>query len=475
MHEIGIWGLLSPMVTICLAVFTRQVILSLLMGCVAGFMVLANFHVGHGLQNAVQGVVDVFKSDGVMRTLIFTVMISGVIHLARVTGGMQGVVTLISERAKLVRGPVSTQVLAAALGAGIFIDSYLAMLTSGAATGELVRKHRVAREQLAYVVQNAGISIWSSVIFNGWGAMLLGIITIQVERGHLQGNPFTLLAHSIAYNFFAWASLAIVALSVFTPFAFPAMARAKKRAAEGIELAEGSTALASFQSDNVTGSSDASNFFAPLLAIFLFLPIGLYVTGNGDLSAGSASTAILWATIFGQCVGFVHYIWVKRILSVHAYFDQLISGYQAMLPIVVVLTLAFLTGDLAGQLQIGQFLSLHVGTVLPPGLVAAFVFVLAAVISLSTGTSWGTFSIMIPIGIQLASASGADPYLVIGAAISGSIFGDTASPIGDTGIVASAATGNAHMDHVRTQWPYCLAAALIALVCFTCVGLFEAI
>lgn len=471
MHEVGVWGLLSPAVTICLAIFTRQVILSLMLGCFAGFLVLSNFHIGQGLESSVQGAIDVFKSDGVVRTLIFTVMISGVIHLARITGGMQGLVNLISERLRIVRGPVSTQLLAGLLAMLIFIDSYLAMLTSGAATAELARKHRLAREQVAYVIKNAGISAWSSVMFNGWGAMMLGIVAVQVDNGSIVGNPFNILAHSIAYNLFAWASIALVLLSIFTPFAFPAMRRAKQRAAEGIELRPGATPLAVVSEQQVSQKGGVSNLLVPLLALFLFVPVGLLITGKGVIGNGSASTAILWAVIFGQVVGCIHYVWVRRVMRIGEYINHLVEGYQAMVPLVVVLTLAFLIGDLSSQLKIGQFLSSHFSMLMPVGLVAAFVFVVAAVISLSTGTSWGTFSIMIPIGIQLAVSSGADPYLVIGAAISGAIFGDTSSPISDTGIVTATATGNDMMDHIKTQLPYCLTAASIALTGFVVLGM----
>ncbi|MGH8335163.1 MAG: Na+/H+ antiporter NhaC family protein, partial [Pseudomonas fluorescens] len=324
---------------------------------------------------------------------------------------------------------------------------------------------------VAYVLKNVGISAWSSVIFNGWGAMMLGIIAVQVENGSIHGNPFNILAHSIAYNLFAWASIALVLLSIFTNFAFPAMRRAKQRAAAGGELSEGVAPIAALvQQDQITGAS-VSNLLIPMLSIFLFVPIGLYITGSGEMGNGSASTAILWGVIFGQCVGFVQYVMIKRLMSIEAYFNHLVAGYQAMLPLVVVLTLAFLIGDLSSQLQIGQFLARHFSVLMPVSLVAAFVFLVAALISLSTGTSWGTFSIMIPIGIQLAMSSGADPYLVIGAAISGAIFGDTTSPISDTGIVTATATGNNLMDHIRTQLPYCLTAAVIALAGFVAFGL----
>ncbi|WP_217474032.1 Na+/H+ antiporter NhaC family protein [Stutzerimonas stutzeri] len=472
MQEFGAWGLLSPAIAIFLAISTRQVVLALIAGSVAGFLVLSNFDIGIGLESTVDGVVGIFQSEGAVKTLLFTVMISGLIHLARVTGGMQGLVALFSERLQVVKGRRSTQLMAGVTSSIIFIDSYLAMLTSGAATSALARKHRVSREQTAYVLKNMGIASWSSVMANGWGAAMMGVIAVQIDRGVIGGNPFGILSHSILFNFFAWASIGVVLLSIFTRFSFPRMRQANLRAAQGIELRDGATPLAEENNECVPGQKPCvSNLLVPLLVTIVCTPLWLYITGDGNILNGSGSTSVLWAVLVGQAVGFVHYVFVKRTLTIEAYFGHLMDGYKAMMPMVVVLTLAFLIGDVASQLKIGTFLADEFSALLPAGLIAAFVFLVSAIISISTGTSWGTFSIMIPIGIQLAVTAGADPYLVIGAAISGSIFGDTISPISDTGIVTATATGNDLMEHIKTQLPYCLTAAAVALTAFVLMGL----
>lgn len=472
MVETGILSLLAPAVTIVLAITTRQVILSLVVGIISGFLVLSNFHVGNALADSVQGLVGVFKSEWAVKILIFTMMVSGIIHLAKVTGGTQGLVALLTEKSKVVKSPVSTQLLGAAITALIFIDSYLAMLTSGAVTNDLAKKYRVSREQLAYVSQNTGISMWSSVMINGWGAAMMGVIAGQVQLGFISGEPFAILAQSIAYNLFAWASILVVILTLFTKFSFPEMRKANERAAQGIELREGAIPLSMEQGAELEQPTKGSamNLLLPLLVTVCAVPVGLYITGNGVLADGSGSTSVLWAVMLGQAVGFVYYVFVTRQMKVNDYFGHLLTGYQSMVPLIVVLTLALLIGNVAGQLQIGAYLSEQIGDFVPVSLVAAFIFVCAGIISLSTGTSWGTFSIMIPIGVQLAVAAGADPYLAIGAAISGAIWGDTVSPISDTGIMMSTATKNDHMDHIKTQLPYCLTASAIALFGFVIMG-----
>lgn len=461
------------MLTIVLAIVTREVILSLLSGIILGFLVLNDFHLGAGLAAASQGLVDVFKSDSSAKVLLFGLMVGGIIHLSRITGGMKGLIVLLTERTRLVRGPVSTQLLGVCLAGLIFIESNTSLLTAGTVAQSLGSRYRVSREQLAYVIRNTGLCVWSSVIFNGWGAAMMAIIASQTGKGFISGSPVAILAHSIVFNVFAWVTLAFVLISILTGWAFPAMSRANARAAAGQELRDGAVPLIDDEEPELKDCRhSALNLIIPLLAMIATVPIGLYITGDGTFSAGSGSTSVLWGVLVGQLVGAVYYIFIRRILTVNEFFNELLQGYKTMIPLAVIMTLAFLIGNIAGDLDVGGYLAGQVHAFISPSFTAALIFAIACVISLATGTSWGTFSIMIPIGIQVAAAMHTDPYLVIGAAISGSIFGDAVSPISDTGIVASMATRNDLMDHIRTQLPYCLAAGLIALLIFMGLGLY---
>lgn len=472
MHEYGIWSVIPPVLTIILAITTRQVILSLLMGILLGFLVLADFQLGAALAAASQGLVDVFKSDSSAKVLLFGLMVGAVIHLAKITRGMQGLILLLTERTRLVRGPVTSQVLGMCLAGLIFIESNTSLLTAGTVTQSLGSRYRVSREQLAYVIRNTGLSVWSSVIFNGWGAAMMAIIAAQIQQGFISGSPVAILAHSIVYNVFAWVSLAFILVSIFTRFAFPGMRRANSRAAAGVELREGATPLIDDEEPRHKEClPSASNLLVPLLAMIATVPVGLYITGDGAFNAGSGATSVLWGVLVGQLAGAVHYIFIKRLLTINEFFNELLEGYKSMIPLAVIMTLAFMIGTIAGALNVGGYIAGQVDAFISPSFAAALIFAIACAISLSTGTSWGTFSIMIPIGIQVAVSLGADPYLVIGAAISGSIFGDAVSPISDTGIVTSMATRNDLMDHIRTQLPYCFAAGLVTLAIFMVIGL----
>lgn len=472
MHDYGIWSLIPPLLTVILAIATRQVIVSLLTGTILGFLVLQDFHLGAGLAASVQGLIDVFKSDSSAKVLIFIVMVGGIIHLSRITRGMEGLILLLTERTKVVRGPVSTQLLGICLTALIFVESNISLLTSGIVTQSLGSRHRVSREQLAYVIRNTGLTVWSSVLINGWGAAMMAVIATQIEAGVISGNSFWILASSIKYNIFAWVIFAFVLASVLSRFGFPYMRKANERAAAGIELRQGAKPLIDDSEPDYRDCKPCPlNLIIPLLAMIVTVPIGLYVTGNGNFSAGSGSTAVLWGVMVGQLTGAILYIGVRRTFSVNEYFHELLEGYKTMVPLAVIMVLAFLIGNVAADLNVGGYVATLVDGLISPNMTAALVFAVACIISLSTGTSWGTFAIMIPIGIQLAVAMGANPYLVIGAAISGSIFGDGVSPISDTGIVAAMATRGDLMDHVNSQLPYEFTAGFISLGLFVLLGM----
>jgi Na+/H+ antiporter NhaC len=210
---------------------------------------------------------------------------------------------------------------------------------------------------------------------------------------------------------------------------------------------------------------------APIAVVIGMVPLGLYITGNGNLQAGSGSKAVLWAVLAGLAV-----LWAmaraRRLMT----FDQLMQtslrGAGGLLPVAMILLFAIALGDVTRVLGTGPFLAHIVGEHVPPALLPALIFLVAAFTSFAIGSSWGTFAIMIPIAIPIALTLDLPAPLLLGAVLSGSVFGDHASPISDTTVVASMAAATDHIDHVRTQLPYALIAAGLAGVAYLVMGLF---
>ncbi|HFW3716037.1 TPA: Na+/H+ antiporter NhaC family protein, partial [Salmonella enterica subsp. enterica serovar 6,7:y:-] len=211
------------------------------------------------------------------------------------------------------------------------------------------------------------------------------------------------------------------------------------------------------------------NFFIPILSTILMVPVVLYITGDGQFSKGSGSMSVYSGVMFGTVVSFIWFR-VRGILNVENFFKELYIGYASMVKISSVMILAFLMGHISAELNTGQYIASITSGVIPSGFSIGFIFLIAAVMSLATGTSWGTFAIMIPIGVQLGVSLGIDPHFMIGAAISGSIFGDMTSPISSDAIVASMATNCDHIEHIRTQMPYALVTGGLALIVYSIVG-----
>ncbi|WP_194438801.1 Na+/H+ antiporter NhaC family protein [Vibrio fluminensis] len=473
MTDYGIWTIITPLVTIGLAIWTRQVILSLLAGIFVGFTVIHSFNPFSGIAATLDGIIDVFSSAGSTRTILFCFMVGGLIRLIQVTGGTKALVRYLTEKAHIINNPKAVQLLAMLITSIIFIESSISIMAAGTSTNELAKRYGVAREKMAYVIQASCVSVCSSVMINGWGAAMMGVIGVQVSKGFIDGEPFSILAGSMVYNFMAWLTLASVLFYIFSGVKWGSMGEAERRALTGQELREGAFPITSEEDVEVVESAHHKesilNFLIPLVPTTIMVPVGLYITGNGDLANGSGSTSVFWGVMLGTACSFVYFT-SRKILNVDAFFKHLFAGYASMIPLSAIMTLAFLMGNVSGELNTGAFITQSIDGIIPSGFSAAFVFLISVLMAISTGTSWGTFSIMIPIGVQVGAAVGIDPQLMIGAAISGAIFGDMTSPISDTSIVSSMATKNDHIDHIRTQFPYAITTGLIATVLFTICG-----
>jgi len=200
------------------------------------------------------------------------------------------------------------------------------------------------------------------------------------------------------------------------------------------------------------------------------MPLALYITGDGNIINGAGSVSVLWSVCFAIAVA-----WVMTLLKTDASLAELMQvfmkGAGDLLPIAIILLLALALGDVAQELGTGVYVANVVSGNIAPVLLAPLVFLVSAFIAFSVGSSWGTFAIMIPIAVPIAVTLGLPVPLLLGAAISGAIFGDHASPISDTTVLASMASATDHIDHVRTQLPYALLAAAIAATGFLLVGL----
>jgi tetracycline resistance efflux pump len=462
-------SVLPALLAIAAALITRQVFLSLFAGVWLAWIILDSGNVVLGLGHAIQALVDVYKSDGNTRTIMFSVLVGSLIALTQRSGGVPGFMAWVT-RTGLVTTRRGAQLLATGLGLGIFLESSITCLVSGAVSRPLFDKFRISREKLAYLCDSTSAPVCMLIPMNGWGAFIIAILAVQGID-----EPVRTLLTANVFNFYAWLAVALVLALVITGRDWGPMARAERRAVEtGKVLREGAAPLVSSEvlalpaKDGV--EPRASNMIVPLVVMLAAMPAGLYVTGDGDILAGSGSTAVLWAVLLAVAVAVVMYV-AEGIFTLAESMQLVLSGIAGLMPVALLMMMAFAIGAAATELGTGEYLAGLTTGRLSPMLVPAVLFVVTGAIAFSTGTSWGTFAIMLPIAIPMAEAVDAHLHATIGAVLAGGIFGDHCSPISDTTIISSMAAGSDHVDHVDTQLPYALAAAGVALAMFLVVGL----
>jgi tetracycline resistance efflux pump len=470
MIEPGWVSVLPPVVAILLSIWTKQVVWSLFAGIWMGCTVLVGYQPIAGVGASLDVIVHVFSDAGDARVLIFTLLIGAMISTIEFSGGVRGFVRFLESR-HWVHTPGRAQWLAWWIGIVIFIESNITLLVAGAVSRPLFDRYQIAREKLAYIIDSTSAPVCVLVPLNAWGALIIGLVaSMDVE------SPLELFIQSIPFNLYAWAALLLTAWVIFRRWDLPAMASAQARTESGLltwaadpgESAAPESVIA--REDPPISDEKARHMLIPILSLLLVMPLGLWITGEGDLLKGSGSTAILWAVISALVSS-----WLLLLVEGRANMSVLTSvfmtGAGKMLPIAMILLLALALGDVAKTLGTGVYVSGLASATVPTMLLAPMVFLVSAIIAFSVGSSWGTFAIMIPIAIPIALNLELSLPLFLAAAVSGGIFGDHASPISDTTVVASLASQTDHIDHVKTQLPYALLAGAIATVGFWMLSL----
>jgi tetracycline resistance efflux pump len=462
-------SVLPPLLAIGLAITTRQVYLSLAAGIWLGWTIMVGWNPIAGVGRAIDETVRVLGDEGNAKVILFTLVIGALIATIEAAGGVRGFVRWVEERNFVTNGR-RAQLLAWIVGVVIFIESNITVLVAGAIGRPLFDRFRVSREKLAYIIDSTSAPICILIPLNAWGAYVLRLLG---ESG--VENPLSVFVSSIPLNFYAIAAVALTFLTVVFGIDLGPMAKAERRTQGGELLSERAAPLLDPEvlspPPNEKIRPRAMNMFLPIAAMVVMMPISLFITGDGDLRAGSGATSVLWAVLTGLTVAWI------LLLAQRAYtIDELtrvgLKGAGGLMSLALVLLLALALGSVARQLGTGIFLAQATADLLPAWVFLPLVFLVGAGIGFSTGTSWGTFAIMIPIAVPAAQALGLPPAPFVAAALSGGIFGDHASPISDTTIIASMASATDHIDHVRTQLPYALIAGSVATAAFAAAGVF---
>lgn len=500
--EPGWLSLLPPLVAIALALITREVILSLFAGIWLAALLVVGFNpvtaTTHSLSEFV--LAPLADTDHIA-IVLFSLMLGGMVGVITKSGGAQGVVEVLRPYATTrKRG----QFFAWLSGLIIFFDDYANTLIRGNTMRPMTDELRISREKLSYIVDSvaapiaimAPISTWVGFEISRIGDSLRATAeqttdpALQAQLLAGAQNPFNVFLHSIPYLFYPIFAMALVLMIALTGREFGPMLAAERRAARGDGVFRPGATLAA-DVDGSLGSAAPGvphrwyNAIIPIATVVVVALIALYHTGAQALEdqphtirniIGEADpfNSLLWASFIGGVVAMFMAV-AQRIMSMKEALEAWIAGMRSMLLAMVILVLAWGLGAATGALGTGPYLAALLGDTLPLWALPVLTFVIAAATAFATGTSWGTMAILFPVVVPLAVAMGAgvgfaggDDYTILLGAISsimaGSVFGDHASPISDTTVISSMASACDHIDHVRTQLPYALLAAAVAML-----------
>jgi Na+/H+ antiporter NhaC len=464
------YSVLPPLLAIVLAIWSKQVIPSLFAGIWMGHTLLSQFNPLAGLVAGLDGMINVFTDPGDARVLVFTLLVGSLIATIERTGGVRGFVKYLEAR-RWVHNGFRAQVLAWAVGLVIFVESSITLLVAGSVSRPLFDRYRVSREKLAYLIDATSAPVCVMIPLNAWGAFIISLVaSTGVE------NPLQVFIAAVPLNLYAITAILLAGVVVWKNINLGPMKKAEERTRRGELLWPGSVPLIDVSAEHdVAGETDAPSAWfmgLPIITMVLMMPVSLYVTGEGNIVEGSGSVAVLWSVCCAILVAWAMTL-IKGDGSVGELMQVFMKGAGDLLPIAIILLLALTLGDVANALGTGVYVANVVSGNISPALLAPLVFLVAAFIAFSVGSSWGTFAIMIPIAVPIAMTLGLPVPLLLGAAISGGIFGDHASPISDTTVLASMASASDHIEHVRTQLPYALVAAGIATAGFLLLGLVQ--
>ena len=468
MDSYGWLSILPPLLAIFLAIKTKHVYISLTLGIWLGWTIIHGWNPLAGIIQTVNALVGVFANADSTRVILFSAMIGAIITFTQYSGGMKGFVNWIVGKG-LVKTRKRAGLLAWFIGFIIFIESNICVLVSGAVARPIFDKLRISREKLAYILDSTSAPKCVIIPLNAWGAYVLSLLAAQGIK-----EPVRVFVMSIPFNFYAFIAIILVLAAILSGKDLGPMKEAERRVREeGKILRDGAEPLIS---DDVVMMTEkpgvephAINMILPVATMVLMMPVVLIITGKGNLMDGSGSLSVLWSVICGLTAGAIAYR-AQKIMTGREITDVFMKGVSGLIPLASLMILAYAIGDTCDALGTGPYVAQVAKSSLNPGLIPAILFLVSCFIAFSTGTSWGTFAIMIPIAVPMISIIGLHPGIVVAAVLGGGVFGDHCSPISDTTIISSMASATDHIDHVRTQIPYAFSAAGAAIILFLVFG-----
>ena len=469
MADYGALSLVPPLLTIAIALYSKNVLFALSCGIFSGSLIIVDFNPFAAVLNSVENQVLKEISSGTQVQVILTIfVIGGFVKLLEVSGGASAFARKMSS---IVTSGAKAQLLAWLTGIGIFFTDSGNSLIVGPLYRTLFDEFKICREKLAYILDTTSSPISILIPFIGWGAYIMSLIERSYQEIGRDENAFSVLINVIPYQFYAFLALAAVPILVLSGKEFGPMraTQMKYRAS----LKENEAMQEQLANPDADENYRIGVFLYPL-AVMLLLIGGLITwhATHGGISGIHIRSTLVIAYI---AASFTCMEMMRRYQSV-SYAESLavfIKGAESLVYISIVLVLAWSLSSVTKDVHTADYLASIISGSVSPTFFPMIVFALGALISLSTGSSYGTFAILMAIAVPLGFELNASMYLTIAAVLSGGLFGDHVSPISDTTVLASAGAECGHLAHVTTQGAYAAVTGFVALLAFGAAGIYE--
>lgn len=509
MNEIqhfGLLGIIPPVLTIILAIWSKDVILSLFVGIFSGALIVTGGNPAEAIINLTDTLAGSLADSWNIRIFMFCGLLGALVGMLAKTGSAWAFGNWAAKRVKSKMGAL---LFTWFFGLIIFIDDYFNSLTIGTVMRPITDKNNVSRAKLAYILDSTAAPVCILAPISSWVVTVMSYIQNAEHFDKLGVSPFAFFIQVIPYNLYAIFALLLVAYFIFSGRDFGPMKTAEARADRGLLLDEARFGAAAGEIADRADHSKAhfTDMLVPIITLIIlavtFFPVTTWFQAIGNEIDGvtitsftqafdliplgqafndtDASVALMYAMVITIAFTYLYYLG-RRLLTISNASEAMIDGFKSMVPALIILTLAWSIGTIIksspadGGLGLASYLSeVVVDGGFQSWLLPVAVFILSCVISFSTGTSWGTMAIMVPITLPIAINLGiADGFegidllhtalAPIGAVLGGAIFGDHASPISDTTILSSTGAGCPHLEHVTTQAPYAIFVAIAAII-----------
>lgn len=466
------WSLIPPVVAIMLALITKEVYSSLFIGILVGALFYSGFRLEGTLTQIFEnGIIHVLSDSSNVGILLFLVLLGAIVCMMNRAGGSAAFARWAGKKIKTRTG---AQLATIALGVLIFIDDYFNCLTVGSVMRPVTDKHKISRAKLAYLIDATAAPICIIAPISSWAAAVTGFV--EGEDG------LSLFVRAIPYNYYALLTVVSMIVIVIARIDFGPMAIHESNAIHHGDLytTKDRPYAALENADKICGNGKVIDLVIPIISLIVCCVIGMLYTGGffegvGFAEAFSNSDASIGLTLgsfFGLLITILLYT-VRRVMSFEECMACIPEGFKAMVPAILILTFAWalkaMTDSLGAAEFVADIMTRCAGSLL--NFLPAIIFLAASFLAFATGTSWGTFGILIPIVV--AVFSGTDPVMMtisISACMAGAVCGDHCSPISDTTIMASAGGQCEHVNHVSTQMPYAIVVAFVSFITYILAG-----